>query len=122
MDIEKAKQSLQGARLCFEGKCYDSSASRSYYAMFQAAQVALAHTGFGRPEWTHSGLQAAFAGQLIQRKKIYPSLLAQRLNKALRWRLTADYSSTDVSRRQADELLRWAEDFVHRIEEVIHRE
>ncbi|MBI2875444.1 MAG: HEPN domain-containing protein [Candidatus Tectomicrobia bacterium] len=119
MEIDKARLSLQGARLCFEGKCYDSSASRSYYAMFQAAQVALDQAGFGRREWTHAGLQASFASQLIQRKKIYPPRLAQQLNQALRWRLVADYSSTGISQRQAAELLRWAEDFVCRVEEVI---
>lgn len=41
MEIAKAEESLKAAALCHSQGLYNSSASRAYYAMFQAAQVAL---------------------------------------------------------------------------------
>ena len=61
MEITKAEESLKAADLCYSQGLYNSSASRGYYAMFQAAQVALEAAGFTRPEWSHAGLHATFA-------------------------------------------------------------
>ena len=41
MEIAKAEESLKAAELCYAQGLYNSSANRAYYAMFQAAQVAL---------------------------------------------------------------------------------
>ena len=41
MNMAKAQESLQAAELCHKAGLYNSSVSRAYYAMFQAAQVAL---------------------------------------------------------------------------------
>ncbi len=46
------------------------AASRAYYAMFQAAQVALEAAGAGRVQWSHAALQAAFTTGLIRRSKV----------------------------------------------------
>ena len=43
--LEKAEQNLAAAQSEFINGRYDSSASRSYYACFQAAIYALAGTG-----------------------------------------------------------------------------
>jgi len=48
---------------------WTSCASRAYYAMFQAAQVALRMVQVGRAEWTHGALQAALVTELIRRRK-----------------------------------------------------
>jgi len=41
MDIARAQESLQAAELCLQTGLVNSAVSRAYYAMFQAAQVAL---------------------------------------------------------------------------------
>ena len=53
MEMAKATESLRAAELCYAQGFYNSSANRAYYAMFQAAQVALETAGFMRPEWSH---------------------------------------------------------------------
>ena len=54
---------------------YNSSVNRSYYAMFQAAQIALSKAGFSREEWSHPGLQAVFA--ILP---LWPSILIELLS------------------------------------------
>ena len=41
MEIAKAEESSKAADHCYAQGLYNSSASRAYYAMFQAAQAAL---------------------------------------------------------------------------------
>jgi uncharacterized protein (UPF0332 family) len=52
----------------------NSAVSRAYYAMFQAAQVALELEGMHRATWSHPGLQAAFTTELMHRRKRYAAL------------------------------------------------
>lgn len=119
MLLSKAKSSVAAARLCLEHGHLDSTASRAYYSMFQAAQVALGHVGLRRAEWPHGGLQAAFANELTRRRKLLPSHLAENFNATLRLRQTADYREVEVSRHQATLALAWAEEFLRRVEEVL---
>ena len=67
MLIEKAQESLRAAELCYTAKLYNATANRAYYAMFQAALVALKRAGITPKgeQWSHEGLQAAFAKELI---------------------------------------------------------
>lgn len=119
MLLSKAKSSVAAGKLCLEHGHADSAVSRAYYAMFQGAQVALAHAGFHRAEWTHAGLQATFTNELTRRRKILPPSLASNLNRALRLRLTADYSNIGLSLNQAAQVLSWAEEFLRHVEEVM---
>ena len=79
------------------GRHVNSAASRAYYAMFQAAQIALEYIGSGRAMWSHAGLQAAFATECIHRRKVYPAALREHLSIGLRIRQVADYGHTGVS-------------------------
>ena len=74
--MERAQESLQAAELCLQAGWVNSAVSRAYYAMFQAAQVALEMAGFTRMVWSHPGLQATFTTELIHRRKIYPAPFA----------------------------------------------
>jgi len=67
MEMAKATESLRAVELCYAQGFYNSSANRAYYAMFQAAQVALETAGFVRPEWSHAGLHVTFANELTRR-------------------------------------------------------
>jgi uncharacterized protein (UPF0332 family) len=115
MDVTKAEESLNAAEICYSAGLYNSSASRGYYAMFQAAQVALERAGFKRPEWSHTALRAAFSNELTRRRKLYSPFLGRHLALGLELRLVADYEAGAVNRKQAKRGLRWAKDFVEQI-------
>jgi uncharacterized protein (UPF0332 family) len=116
MNMAKARESLKAAELCHEAGLYNSSVSRAYYAMFQAAQVALTQAGIQRSEWSHPALRAAFSTELTRRRKRYSPFLARHLALGLELRLTADYEEGDVSSRRASRGLRWAREFLEQIE------
>ena len=119
MELERARESLSAATLCLQEGYENSAASRAYYAMFQAAQVALEHAGAGRMVWSHHGLQAAFTTELIHRRKRYPAFLRNYLMSGLEIRQVADYGYTGVSRKVAQRLVHRAAAFVAAIEEEL---
>jgi uncharacterized protein (UPF0332 family) len=53
-------ESLKASALCLRKILLNSALSRAYYAMFQAAQVALEAAGLVRLEWSHKALHASF--------------------------------------------------------------
>lgn len=120
VDLTRAEESLHAATLCHHAGLYNSSVSRAYYAMYQAAQVALEAIGLVRHEWTHGGLQATFATELIRRHKWYAPGLARDLNTMLDLRHTADYRASGVSERQATRALGRAHAFGSQIKERIN--
>lgn len=122
MDIKRARESLHAAQLCAQEGLVNSAASRAYYAMFQAAQVAMAVAGSPRDEWSHAGLQAAFVRELIHQRKIYPAVFRDYLSSGLRMRHVADYGREGVSRKTAQRLVHRAASFVAAVEERMHYE
>jgi len=50
MEIAKANESLKAAEHCYTEGLYNSSVSRGYYSMYQAAQAALEAAGIKRAE------------------------------------------------------------------------
>jgi uncharacterized protein (UPF0332 family) len=122
VDIERARESLKAAQLCMQEGLVNSAASRAYYAIFQAAQVAMAVAGSPRGEWSHSGLQAAFVRELIHQRKIYPAVFRDYLSSGLRMRHVADYGREGVSRKTAQRLVHRAASFVAAVEEKVHHE
>jgi uncharacterized protein (UPF0332 family) len=115
MEMAKAEESLNAAELCYAQGFYNSSTNRAYYAMFQAAQVALETTGFMRPEWSHAGLHATFANELTRRRKQFAPVLARDLPIVQELRHTADYRNHHLSARQATRALSKAREFVQAI-------
>jgi uncharacterized protein (UPF0332 family) len=119
MELAKVEESLKAAELCYKAGLYNSSVSRAYYAMFQAAQVALEKAGFKRSERSHTALRAMFGNELTRRRKLYSPFLARSLALGLELRLKADYEGEDVSRKQTERGLRWAKDFIEHIKESL---
>lgn len=119
MDLDRAQEALRAAELCWRAGYANSAASRAYYAMFQAAQVALEHVGSRRAMWSHAGLQAAFATECIHRRKIYPAIFRNHLAFGLEVRQEADYGHAGVSQKAAQRLLQRALAFVSAVEEAI---
>jgi uncharacterized protein (UPF0332 family) len=120
MDLDRAQESLKAAQLCLQEGLANSAASRAYYAMFQAAQVAMSVIGSPQNEWSHHGLQAAFANELIHRRKVYPAVFRDYLSSGLRMRHVADYGLAGVSRKTAQRLVHRAVSFVAAVEEKMH--
>jgi uncharacterized protein (UPF0332 family) len=121
MELERAQESLQAAELCLQAGWVNSAASRAYYAMFQAAQVALETAGFTRPVWSHPGLQATFTTELIHRRKRYPAIFRDYLAAALVVRQAADYGRAGVSQKIAQRMVRRAGQFVTAVEETVQQ-
>lgn len=119
MALDRAREALEAAQACLERKLYHSATSRAYYSMFWAAQAALAHVGVKRSEWSHPALQASFVSELIRRRKRYPALLGQHLNRALQLRLDADYRLKGVSQKPAIQAVRWAQELVAAVTEEV---
>ena len=75
------QESLIGAQSEVDQGRYNNAANRCYYACFQAAIAALRQANMAHPEaregWGHAFVQAAFVGQLINRRKLYATGLRQ---------------------------------------------
>ncbi len=119
--ITKAVESFDGAESEFANGRYNNSANRCYYACFQAAIAALLwrgiHPSGHRPEWAHTFVHAQFAGELIHRRKLYPSNLRDTLSKTLALRHIADYRRDNINEREASRALRWAHAFLETVQE-----
>ena len=111
--LEKAKESLNSAESELANRRYNCSANRAYYACFQAAIAVLIPRGLvPREHWNHQLVQSRFAGDLVARRKHYPSQLADIFNRLMLLRHDADYKATMVSHKQATRAIRDAQQFV----------
>jgi uncharacterized protein (UPF0332 family) len=117
VNLDRARESLKASELCLAAGLVSSAASRAYYAMFQVAQVGLVHVGVTRAAWSHPGLQAAFATELVSRRKVFPAKFRDYLSAGLAVRLAADYGRSGVSMKVAQRLVRRASEFVASVEE-----
>ncbi len=108
--LTKAQESLSGAESEYANGRYNNCANRCYYACFQGAVQALLAAGVTPPltraTWSHEQVQAHFAGELIARRKLYPSGMRDVLSRTYLLRVTADYTPDVVSETQASRALR----------------
>lgn len=117
--LEKAEESLEGAESEFVNRRYNNCANRCYYACFQAAIYALLQAG-GLPRgstqtWGHDFVQAQFVGQLINRRKRYPTTLRTTLAQNYALREAADYKRDQVSEVRAARAVSRTEEFLEAI-------
>jgi uncharacterized protein (UPF0332 family) len=114
--LDKARESLDGARLAYEGARYNNSANRSYYACLQAAIHALIAVQIKPPgrgtRWEHGFVHSQFNGVLIHRRHRYSADLRSVLSDGFEIRADADYTSNSISEVVALRALRRAERFV----------
>jgi uncharacterized protein (UPF0332 family) len=119
--LEKAEENLAAALSEFANGRYNTCASRCYYACFQAAVYSLLRAGIRPPgragDWGHDFVQAQFNGQLIKRRKLYPSSLRDALLQSFALRITADYETDHVGEIRASRVLRKTAAFVEAVRE-----
>ena len=117
--LQKADENLQAASSELINGRYNSCTNRAYYAAFQAAIWALIREGIRPPgregHWGHDFVQAQFAGQLINRRKLYPSALRSTLADLHALRERADYTTTMIDELRAHRILRRATEFVQAV-------
>lgn len=119
--LTKAQEALAGAQSAFINGRYNNVANRAYFACYQAAIQALEDTGIQSRStvvaWKHAALQAAFTGELINRRKLYPSELRGVLLRNQELRDTADYQRHAVTETQAARAVDRAESFVAAVQQ-----
>lgn len=107
--MEKAAESLAGARSEFGNGRYNNTANRAYYAAFQAAIAALDDDGIhplgDSTTWGHGFVHGQFTGLLINRRKRYPAELRGTLQLTFKVRQQGDYKLTPVTVTQARQVL-----------------
>jgi uncharacterized protein (UPF0332 family) len=115
---DKALEKIDSAASELVNRRYNAAANRAYYAVFHAAIVALLRSGIQPPgaQWEHGFVQAQFSGQLVTRRKAYPTALRDALPRLAELRERADYGLTQVSRIQAERAVRHAQEFIEAIE------
>ncbi len=107
--IVKAQRYLKSAKLLPEDGDYESSVSRSYYAMFYCAEAALLTKGLTFS--SHKGVISVF-GELFVKAGVFPREFGRELNKAFEKRQLGDYESkSTVSEEDAQETLTRAHEF-----------
>ncbi len=86
--LDKAFECLADANALLEKSRYTASVSRSYYAMFHAAQAALLTEEI--EAYTHTGVNVQFQKTFIKTGK-FPVLFGKTFSKILDQRLKSDY-------------------------------
>jgi len=109
--LNKAKENLTAAQVCFDNGLFNACANRAYYSALQAAIAALAHRGIKRDKIDHGQVQADFSSELINRRKIYPSKFKSYLPDIQFVRNQADYSGENVSKQRAAKRLSMTYEF-----------
>ncbi len=111
--IERAKRYLKSAEILLEEGDYESSVSRTYYAMFYSAQAMLLTKNLSFS--SHKGVISAFGEQFVK-TGIFPKEMGKELNKAFEKRQIGDYEYTFViAKMEAEEILENGEKFIEKI-------
>jgi uncharacterized protein (UPF0332 family) len=108
--IERARKYLRSSGMLLVDGDYESSVSRSYYAMFYSAEAVLLTNNLSFS--SHRGVISAF-GEHFVKTDIFPRAMGRELNRAFEKRQLGDYEYTFViSEDEAREILDQSKHFV----------
>jgi uncharacterized protein (UPF0332 family) len=115
--LQKARDSLQAARLLLERQFYDFAASRAYYAMFYVAQAFLLNEDLSFSK--HSAVIAAFGQRFAKTGKVPPEY-HRHLIQGQAVRNVGDYDiGSAISEANAVEQVVHAEAFIGLAEQLL---
>jgi uncharacterized protein (UPF0332 family) len=115
--LVKAERALRAAELLLHDGAPDFAAGRAYYAMFYAAESALAERELQFRK--HSGVHAAFGEYLAKPGLLDPKLHRWLLN-AFDKRILGDYSyEMDVDETAARDMIDQAREFVSAVDKSL---
>ena len=111
--VKRAKRYIRSGELLLNDKDYESSVSRTYYAMFYAAQAVLLTKTLSFS--SHKGVISAF-GKHFVKTEIFPKQMGRELNRAFEKRQIGDYGyKFVVSEEEATQMLQYGKEFVNKI-------
>ena len=117
--IERAKKYLKSAEMLLEEGDYESSVSRTYYAMFYSAQAMLLTKNLSFS--SHKGVISAF-GEHFVKTDIFPKEMGRELNRAFEKRQMGDYEYTFViSKEEAEEIIANGRKFIEKIVQYLKK-
>jgi uncharacterized protein (UPF0332 family) len=112
--IKKAQRYLKSAEILLRDKDFESSVSRTYYAMFYCAEAALLTKNLSFS--SHKGVISAFGEHFIK-TGIFPKEMGRELNRAFEKRQIGDYEYTSsISNEEAEEVLSSGKQFINIVE------
>jgi len=118
--IQRAERAIKSAELLLNEGDFDTSVSRSYYAMFYATEVLLLTRDLKFS--SHKSVISLFGEHFIK-TGIFKPEMGKRLGKAFEKRLLGDYSfAPEVEESEANEGLSWAKEFVKDIKDYLVKE
>ncbi|MCJ7458965.1 MAG: HEPN domain-containing protein [candidate division Zixibacteria bacterium] len=118
--IQRAKRYIKSAEILLREEDFDSSVSRSYYAMFYAAEAVLLTKKLDFS--SHKSVISLF-GKYFVKAGIFKPEMGKRLSKTFEKRLVGDYSfAPQVGKEEAKEALTWAKEFLGDIEDYLSKE
>jgi hypothetical protein len=111
--IQRATKYLQSAEMLLKEHDYESSVSRTYYAMFYSAEAILLTQNLSYS--SHKGIISAF-GEHFVKTGVFPKEMGRELNRAFEKRQIGDYGHKFViSEEEAEEILVSGKKFVEKI-------
>jgi len=111
--IKRAERYLKSAKTLLKEGDYESSVSRTYYAMFYSAQAMLLTQNLSFS--SHQRVISAF-GEHFVKTGIFPKEMGRELNRAFEKRQIGDYEYTFViSKNEAQEILVNGKRFIEKI-------
>lgn len=118
--LSKAEQYLEDAQRTLKLEMYDTSANRSYYAIFHAARAVLALDGLDFKK--HSGVISNFQMRYIK-TGIFDKQLSNIIKSAFSLRTESDYEDFYViSKAEVEQQVKEAEIFYNAVKEYINKE
>ena len=115
--MERAKRYIKSAGILLKDRDYDSSGSRSYYAMFYAAEAVLLTKNLKFS--SHRSVISLF-GKYFVKTDIFKPDMGKHLRNAFDKRLLSDYSfATELSEDDAREVLNQAKGFVEEVKDYL---
>lgn len=118
--VARAERAVKSAELLWNEGDFDSSVSRSYYAMFYAAEALLLTKKLKFS--SHKSVISLFGEHFIK-AGIFKPEMGKKLSKTFEKRLVGDYSfSPEMERDEGAEVLSWARDFVKEVKDYLVKE
>ena len=115
--LEQAANTLKAAEFLLQQEMFDDATSRGYYAMFNAAQAALASLGIFRSR--HSGVIAAFGYQFVHMGQ-FPAELHASFAEGFEPRVSTDYGPDSVDSSVAREMVSNAGRFLEAVTDQLN--
>ena len=114
LEIEKARNALEEAKILFDSEKYYGAANRSYYAAFHAMSALLIHDGYSMKK--HSGVISKFR-ELYIKTGVFETEMSEQIAALFKLRTECDYDTFYVvAKSDVEEQLSNAESIITAIE------